>query len=264
MTSGRSGACSTDGLFRLDGKIALVTGSTRGIGWAMAEAMARQGAHVVVNGRGVDDVRSCVDRLVDDGFAASGAAFDVTDLDRLGAVVDDIVDRHGAIDIAVNNAGVNARAPVAEFPPEEWDRVLRANLDGPFALSRAVSRHMVAAGRGRIIMTGSIMGVVGRATIAAYVASKGAIAALARSMAAELGPHGITVNVVAPGYVATEMNTTLVEDPEFHAMVCDRTPVGRWGSAEEIAAAAVFLASDEASYVNGHTLLVDGGMTETL
>jgi gluconate 5-dehydrogenase len=251
-------------MFGLHGKTALITGSTRGLGWAMAEAMARQGAHVVVNGRGAGDVRDCVDRLVEAGFAASGAAFDVADVAHLDAVVDDVVDRAGGLDIVVNNAGVNARSPLADFTDDDWARVLRVNLDGAFAVSRAASRHMIAAGSGRIIMTGSIMGEVGRPTIPAYVASKGAISALARSLAAELGPHGITVNTIGPGYVATEMNTALVEDPEFNAMVCARTPAGRWGRAEEIAAAAVFLASDEASYVNGHTLVVDGGMIETL
>jgi gluconate 5-dehydrogenase len=175
-----------------------------------------------------------------------------------------VVERHGRLDILVNNAGINHRAPVTDFEQSEWDRVMRVNLDAPFAMSRTAARHMTAVGAGRIINTGSIMGHVARPTIPAYVASKGGIVGLTRALAVELGPVGITVNAIAPGYVATEMNTTLVQDRDFNAMVMNRTPVGRWGRPHEIAAVAVFLASDEASYVNGHVLVVDGGMTVAL
>jgi gluconate 5-dehydrogenase len=251
-------------MFRLDDRLAVVTGSTRGLGWAMAEAMARQGAHVVINGRHVVDVQARVDALVEAGLAASGAAFDVADIDTSVAALDDIAARHGRLDVLVNNAGINHRAPLAEFEQEEWDRVLRVNLDAPFALARAAARHMVAAGWGRIINTGSIMGQVARPTIPAYVASKGGLGGITRALAVELGGSGVTVNAIGPGYVATEMNTVLVNDPTFDRMVVGRTPVGRWGRPEEIAAAAVFLASEEASYVNGQTLVVDGGMTIAL
>lgn len=251
-------------MFRLDGKVALITGSTRGLGFAMAEAMIAAGAHVVVNGRTDDAVMATVAELNLDGRAASGLAFDVADIDSATAAVDTIVERHGAIDILVNNAGINHRAPIAEFGDDDWRRVLGVNLDGPFALARTAAGHMTAAGRGRIIMTASIMGTVARPTIPAYVTSKAGLNGLTKALAVELGPQGITVNGIGPGYVATEMNTALVEDSEFNAMVCSRTPVGRWGRPEEIAAAAVFLASDEASYITGQTLLVDGGMTTAL
>ena len=251
-------------MFRLDGKVALITGSTRGLGFAMAEAMIAAGAHVVINGRTGDAVMGKVAELNLDGRSASGLAFDVADIDAATAAVDTVVERHGAIDILVNNAGINHRAPIDQFGDDDWRRVLGVNLDGPFALARTAARHMTAAGYGRIIMTASVMGTVARPTIPAYVTSKAGLNGLTKALAVELASSGITVNGIGPGYVATEMNTTLVEDPEFNAMVCSRTPVGRWGRPEEIAAAAVFLASDEASYITGQTLLVDGGMTTAL
>jgi gluconate 5-dehydrogenase len=251
-------------MFRLDGKVALITGSTRGLGWAMAEAMASRGAHVVINGRSEADVQTRTRELTDRGYSADGRAGDVGELDEAVAGIDRIAEAAGRVDILVNNAGINARAPLDEFGQDDWDRVLRVNLDAPFALSRAAARHMRAAGTGRIINIASIMGTVARPTIPAYVSSKGGIEALTKALAVELGPHGITVNAIGPGYVATEMNTVLVNDPEFNSMVCDRTPVGRWGDPAEIAAAAVFLASDEAGYVNGQKLIVDGGMTVAL
>ncbi len=251
-------------MFRLDGKIALITGSTRGLGFAMAEALTTQGAHVVINGRSDDAVMGTVAELNLDGRSASGMAFDVADTAARIAAIDTIVDRHGAIDILVNNAGINHRAPVDEFGEDEWRTVMSVNLDAPFALSRTAARHMAVTGAGRIINIASIMGTVARPTIPAYVTSKAGLVGMTRALAVELAPLGVTVNAIGPGYVATEMNTALVEDPDFNALVVDSTPVGRWGRPEEIAAAAVFLASDEASYVNGQTLLVDGGMTTAL
>lgn len=251
-------------MFRLDGKVALVTGSTRGLGFAMAEAMISRGAHVIVNGRSDEAVLGKVAELNLDGREASGLAFDVADIDAATAAVETVIERHGAIDILVNNAGINHRAAVDEFGQDDWRRVLAVNLDGAFALSKAAARHMAAAGYGRIINTASIMGTVARPTIPAYVTSKAGLVGLTKALAVELGASGITVNSIGPGYVATEMNTALVDDPEFNQMVIDATPAGRWGRPEEIAAAAVFLASDEASYINGQLLLVDGGMTTAL
>jgi gluconate 5-dehydrogenase len=251
-------------MFRLDGKVALITGSTRGLGWAMAEAMAESGAHVVITGRSEDDVEARAASLVERGYSAEGRAGDLADLDRAVAGIDEIVATAGRLDILVNNAGTTARAPIEEFGRDDWERVLHVNLDAPFALSQAAARHMKEAGRGRIINTASIMGTVARPTIPAYVTSKGGIEALTKALAVELAPHGITVNAIGPGYVATEMNTELVDDPAFNLMVCERTPVGRWGEPAEIAAAAVFLASDEASYITGQKLIVDGGMTVAL
>lgn len=247
-------------MFRLDGKVAVITGSTRGLGWAIARAMADQGALVVINGRSPADVESRVAELQALGLAADAWPADLADLPVDG--LSDLAGEHGRLDVLVNNAGINHRAPLAEFAQEAWDRVLRVNLDAPFALARRASELMTAGGR--IINVASIMGTVARPTIPAYVSSKGGLEAMTKALAVELGPRRITVNSIGPGYVATEMNTALVEDPAFDSMVRSRTPVGRWGEPEEIAAAAVFLASDEAAYVNGQKLIVDGGMTTAL
>ena len=251
-------------MFRLDGKVALITGSTRGLGWAMAQAMADVGAHVVINGRHDETVMAKTAELSLGGSLASGIAFDVADPAAAVGGVETVIERHGAIDILVNNAGIQHRSPIADFDQAEWDRVMAVNLHAPFALARAAAVHMVAAGFGRIINTGSVMSQIARPTIPAYVASKSGIAGMTRALAVELAPHGVTVNAIGPGYVATEMNTALVNDPEFDAMVRSRTPAARWGRPAEIAAAAVFLASNQASFVNGHLLMVDGGLSVAL
>ena len=248
-------------MFRLDGRIALVTGSTRGLGWAIARTLAARGAHVVVTGRADGDVSARVTELRAGGASASGRPGDLADLDDAVAGLEAVVEQHGRLDILVNNAGMNVRGPVAEFDRSDWEQVIRVNLDAPFMLAQAAARHMCAAGRGRIINVASIMGTVARPTIPAYVASKGGIEAMTKALAVELAPSGVTVNAVGPGYVATEMNAALVADPTFDSMVRTRTPLGRWGEPDEIAAAVVFLASDEAAYVTGQKLIVDGGMT---
>ncbi len=247
--------------FSLQDRIVLITGASRGLGWAMAEAMAVQGAHVVLNARDRDLLEQRVETLRGRGAVAHAAAFDVNDEAAGAAAIDEIVARSGRLDVLVANAGIQHREPFQDFPTDAFRRVLETNLVAVFTLARAAARPMLAQGSGRLIFTGSIIGQVGRATIPAYTASKGGVMALVRSLAVELGPQGVTCNAVAPGFVATDMNKALVENAEFSAWVEDRVPLGRWGRPEEIAAAAVFLASDAAAYVNGHVLTVDGGMT---
>ena len=172
--------------------------------------------------------------------------------------------RHGRLDVLCANAGIQHRSPIVDFPIDDFRRVIETNLTAVWALAKEAARVMQPARRGRIVITGSMTALAARPTVSAYIASKGAVHALTRSLAVELGPHGVTVNCIAPGYFGTEMNAALVQDEAFSAWVTGRTPVGRWGRPEEIGAAAVYLASDEAAFVNGHTLVVDGGFTAAL
>ena len=250
--------------FRLDHRLALVTGSSSGIGLALARGLGQAGAALVLNGRDPAKLAATAASLRAEGLTVHEAAFDVTDGAASEAAVARIEADIGAIDILVNNAGLQRRGAFHEFSPEDWQAVMRTNVDSMFFVGQAVAKRMVPRGRGRIINICSVQSELGRPGIAPYAASKGAVKMLTKGMAIDLGPHGITVNGIGPGYFKTELTQKLVDDPTFSAWLINRTPSRRWGDVEDLAPAAVFLASDAGRFVNGHILYVDGGVTATL
>ena len=250
--------------FRLDGRVALVTGSSAGIWLALARGLGQAGATLVLNGRDGSRLAAARAALAAEGLAVHARAFDVCDAVAVQAAVQDIETQVGAIDILVNNAGMTRRAPFHEMATADWQAVLRTNVDSLFVVGQIVARRMVARRRGRIINTCSVMSELGRPGTAAYTASKGAVKMLTKGMAIDLGPHGINVNGIGPGYFKTELTAALVADATFDAWLVNRTPSRRWGEPEDLAGAAVFLASDASRFVNGHILYVDGGVTASL
>jgi gluconate 5-dehydrogenase len=250
--------------FDLSGRLALITGSSAGIGLALAQGLAGAGAALVLNARRGDKLEAAAAGLRKQGATVHAMPFDVGDAAAVHAAVARIEAEIGPIDILVNNAGMQKRAPLQDFAQDDWHTLMRTNLDSVFIVGQAVARHMIARKRGKIINICSVQSELGRPGIAPYTASKGAVKMLTKGMAIDWGPHGLQVNGLGPGYFKTELNQALVENPEFSAWLIGRTPSRRWGEVDELVGAAVFLASDASRFVNGHILYVDGGVTATL
>ncbi len=252
---------SDTSLFSLAGRRALVTGASRGIGFTLAKGLAEHGAELILNGRNSDRLEEARAVLAKDGLKAVTSSFDVTDQTAVIAGIDAIERDIGPIDILINNAGIQRRAPLDQFPRADWDALIATNLNAVFFVGQAVARQMIPRGRGKIINICSVQSELARPGIAPYTATKGAVKNLTRGMATDWARHGLQINGLAPGYFETEMNEILVANKEFTEWLCKRTPAGRWGRVEELVGAAVFLASDASGFVNGHVLMVDGGIT---
>jgi gluconate 5-dehydrogenase len=250
--------------FDLAGRTALLTGSSAGIGYALARGLAGAGARVVLNARSADKLEKAAAQLREEGATVFTAAFDVSDGNAVNSAVERIEAEIGPIDILVNNAGMQRRAPLDQFEETHWHELMNTNLDSVFLVGKAVARHMIERKRGKVINICSVQSELGRPGIAPYTASKGAVKMLTKGMAIDWGPHGIQVNGLGPGYFKTELNDALVKNADFSAWLIGRTPSRRWGDVEDLVGAAVFLASDASRFVNGHILYVDGGVTASL
>ncbi|WP_323768202.1 SDR family oxidoreductase [Antarctobacter sp.] len=251
-------------LFSLNGRRALITGSSQGIGLALARGLAQAGAEVVLNGRDTAKLAAAADTMRGESATVHELTFDATDHEGVRSAVDGFEAAHGAIDILVNNAGMQHRTPLEDFPAEMFEKLLQTNVASVFHVGQACARHMIGRGRGKIINIASVQTALARPGIAPYTTTKGAVGNLTKGMATDWARHGLQCNAIAPGYFDTPLNKALVEDPEFSAWLEKRTPAGRWGNVEELVGACVFLSSDASSFVNGHTLYVDGGITASL
>ena len=254
----------SSGLFNLNGKRALITGSSQGIGFALAKGLAAAGVEIVLNGRNAEKLAGTARALEANGLKTHQLAFDATDHTAVRGAIDGFESASGAIDILVNNAGMQHRTALQDFPPEAFEQLLQTNIASVFHVGQAVARHMIGRKRGKIINIASVQSALARPGIAPYTATKGAVTNLTKGMATDWAKHGLQCNAIAPGYFDTPLNAALVADPEFSAWLTNRTPAGRWGQVEELVGACIFLASDASSFVNGHTLYVDGGITASL
>jgi gluconate 5-dehydrogenase len=251
-------------LFSLKGKTALVTGSSRGLGHAIAVGLARAGASIVLNGVNRERLDAASSRMREEGMSVRESCFDVTDEASVVAAFEDF-DRQGvAIDVLVNNAGIQFRKPMVELSTSEWRKVIDTNLTSAFVVGREAAKRMIPRGSGKVVNIGSLTSELARATVAPYTVAKGGIKMLTKAMTAEWAGHGIQVNAIGPGYMLTDMNEALIADPQFDAWVKGRTPARRWGRPEELVGAAIFLASAASDYVSGQIIYVDGGMISVL
>lgn len=247
--------------FDLKGRVAVVTGASRGLGQYFGRALARAGADLVITGRKLESLRDFQKEVEDLGRKAVPLALDVRDYQSIQQMAEAAERAYGRIDILVNNAGCNVRKPALEVTPEDWDLVLDTNLRGTFFVAQAIARKMIPRAYGRIINIGSVTSVFGYAGLAPYTASRGGVKQLTMSLADDWGPHGITVNCLAPGWFRTEQNKVLYENRAWLEYICDRIPLKRPGRPDDLDGAIVFLASEESRYITGQTLLVDGGIS---
>lgn len=254
----------TSKLFDLFGRTALVTGSSRGLGHAIANGLGDAGARLVLNGRSEKGIAAVADDMRKAGYEVYEAAFDVTSETAVKAAFERFDAQGLEIDILVNNAGIQHREPLVELSLTDWQRVIDTNLTSAFLVGREAARRMIPRGRGKIINVGSLTSEVARATVIPYTAAKGGVKLLTKGMAAEWAKFGIQANAIGPGYMLTDMNEALVNNPQFDAWVKSRTPAGRWGEPQELVGTAVFLASSASDYVNGQIIYVDGGMLSVL
>lgn len=251
-------------LFDLSGRTALITGSSRGLGRAIAMGIAAAGARIILNGTDSARLAAAASEMRAGGADTIEAAFDVTNEDAILAAFDRFDAQGIAVDILVNNAGIQMRKPIVEFSTADWHKVIDTNLTSAFVVGREAGKRMIARGHGKIINIGSLTSELARATVAPYTVAKGGIKMLTRAMAAEWAEFGIQANAIGPGYMLTDMNQALVDNPQFDSWVKGRTPSRRWGKPEELVGAAIFLASDASAYVNGQIIYVDGGMLAVL
>ncbi len=251
-------------LFDLTGRRALVTGSSQGIGFALARGLAATGARLVLNGRDEAKLDRAAAALRGEGAEVETLAFDATDHDAVRAAVDGFEADRGPIDILVNNAGMQHRTTLEDFPADAFERLLQTNVASVFHVGQAVARHMIGRGAGKIVNICSVQTALARPGIAPYTATKGAVANLTKGMATDWARHGLQCNGLAPGYFDTPLNKALVEDPAFTEWLAKRTPAGRWGQVEELVGACIFLSSEASSFVNGTVIYVDGGITASL
>ena len=250
--------------FDLSGKTALVTGSSQGIGLAIAQGLGEAGARIIINGRDTKKLDAAHTLLTAKGITVTVAAFDVTDEEAVNAGIAQVEQGVGAIDILFNNAGMQFRTALEDFPLAKWRELMQVNVESAFIVSKAVAKGMIARKAGKIINISSVQSELGRPTIAPYTATKGAIKMLTKGMCADWAKYNIQVNAIGPGYFKTPLNQALVDNPEFSGWLEKRTPAGRWGTTDELIGAAIFLASPASSFVNGHILYVDGGITSVL
>jgi gluconate 5-dehydrogenase len=251
-------------LFSLKGTTALITGSSGGLGQALARGLAEAGARVVLNGRNKEKLDAAVNILARDGLQASGCVFDIVKEEEIDPALDRIEAEFGPIDILVNNAGIQRRAPLHEVTLSTWQEVLDTNLTGAFLVSRRVAKGMIARQKGKIINTCSLMCELGRQTTGPYTAAKGGLKMLTRAMCADWARYNIQINGLAPGYFITEMTRPLVENQEFNSWIINRTPARRWGQPEELVGALLLLASRAGDFINGQIIFVDGGVLSCL